>query len=138
MTRCNWSPHIIFVASNSLVQAILIMGGQWMMKVNNGLDDLEGDIKSLKIPADDMKALREEQEKHKVNKHVYIVKGVVLDYIRKEMVSIKATLGLNRNSSLIWEKKIAPIIVTLLSSLQLILDLGFTTCLKLVTPLNSL
>lgn len=138
MTRCNWSPHIIFVASNSLVQAILIMGGQWMMKVNNGLDDLEGDIKSLKISADDMKALREEQEKHKVNKNVYIVKGVVLDYIRKEMVSIKATLGLNRNSSLIWEKKIAPIIVTLLSSLQLILDLGFTTCLKLVTPLNSL
>lgn len=105
MTRCNWSPHIIFVASNSLVQAILIMGGQWMMKVNNGLDDLEGDIKSLKIPADDMKALREEQEKHKVNKNVYIVKGVVLDYIRKEMVSIKSTLGLNRNSSLIWEKK---------------------------------
>lgn len=70
------SPHIIFVASNSLVQAILIMGGQWMMKVNNGLDDLEGDIKSLKIPADDMKALREEQEKHKVNKHVYIVNEV--------------------------------------------------------------
>lgn len=69
-----------------------------MMKVNNGLDDLEGDIKSLKIPADDMKALREEQEKHKVNKHLYIVKSVVLDYIRKEMISIKSTPGLNRHS----------------------------------------
>ena len=69
-----------------------------MMKVNNGLDDLEGDIKSLKISADDMKALREEKEKHKVNKHLYIVKGVVLDYIRKEMVSIKSTPGLNRHS----------------------------------------
>lgn len=58
-----WRAHD--VNKDRLVQAILIMGGQWMMKVNNGLDDLEGDIKSLKISADDMKALREEQEKHK-------------------------------------------------------------------------
>lgn len=58
-----WRAHD--VNKDRLVQAILIMGGQWMMKVNNDLDDLEGDIKSLKIPADDMKALREEQEKHK-------------------------------------------------------------------------
>ena len=43
-----------------------------MGKVNKSLDDLEDDIKSLKIPADDMKALREEQEKHKVKK-VYIL-----------------------------------------------------------------
>jgi len=56
------------------VQAILIMGGQWMGRVNNNLDDLEDDIKSLKIPADDMKALREEQQKHKVNQNVYIVR----------------------------------------------------------------
>ena len=39
-----------------------------MRRVNNNLDDLEDDINSLKIPADDMKALREEQEKHKVKK----------------------------------------------------------------------
>lgn len=49
------------------MQAILIMGGQWMGRVNNSLDELEDDIKSLKIPADDMKGLREEQQKHKVN-----------------------------------------------------------------------
>lgn len=45
-----------------------------MGRVNNSLDDLEDDIKSLEIPADDMKALREEQEKHKVTKNVYIVR----------------------------------------------------------------
>ena len=39
-----------------------------MGRVNNSLDDLEGDIKSLKIPTNDMKALHEEQEKHKVTK----------------------------------------------------------------------
>ena len=61
------SPHTIFIVANSLVQAILIMGGQWMGRVNNSLDDLEDEIKSLTIPADDMKALREEQQKHKVN-----------------------------------------------------------------------
>ena len=45
-----------------------------MGRVNNSLDDLEDDINSLKIPADDMKALREEQEKYKVKKKtVYIV-----------------------------------------------------------------
>ncbi len=48
------------------MQAILIMGGQWMGRVNNNLDDLEDDINSLKIPEDDMKALREEEIKHKV------------------------------------------------------------------------
>lgn len=45
-----------------------------MGRVNNSLDDLEDDIKSLEIPADDMKALREEQQKHKVNQNVYIVR----------------------------------------------------------------
>ena len=45
-----------------------------MGRVNNSLDDLEDDIKSLEIPADDMKALREEQQKHKVTKYVYIVR----------------------------------------------------------------
>ena len=40
-----------------------------MGRVNNSLDELEDDIKSLKIPADDMKELREEQEKHKVNQN---------------------------------------------------------------------
>jgi len=68
------SPHTIFIVANSLVQAILIMGGQWMGRVNNNLDDLEDDIKSLKIPADDMNALREEQQKHKVIQNVYIVR----------------------------------------------------------------
>ena len=45
-----------------------------MGRVNNNLDDLEDDIKSLKIPADDMNALREEQQKHKVIQNVYIVR----------------------------------------------------------------
>lgn len=58
--------HIMSVAAFSLVQAILIMGGQWMGRVNNNLDELEDDINSLEIPADDMKALREEEIKHKV------------------------------------------------------------------------
>lgn len=58
-----WRAHD--VNKDRLVQAILIMGGQWMGRVNNSLDELEDDIKSLKIPADDMKELREEQKKHK-------------------------------------------------------------------------
>ncbi|KAL9969714.1 hypothetical protein ACROYT_G021966 [Oculina patagonica] len=58
-----WRAHD--VNKERLVQAILIMGGQWMGRVNNNLDDLEDDINSLKIPEDDMKALREEEIKHK-------------------------------------------------------------------------
>ena len=42
-----------------------------MGRVNKSLDDLEDDIKSLKIPAGDMKELREEQQKHKVNQNEY-------------------------------------------------------------------
>lgn len=57
---------MIFVATLSLVQAILIMGGQWMGRVNNNLDELEDDINALQFPEDDMKALREEEKKHKV------------------------------------------------------------------------
>ena len=42
-----------------------------MATVNKSLDDLEDDIKSRKIPAGDMKELREEQQKHKVNQSEY-------------------------------------------------------------------
>ena len=37
-----------------------------MAKVSHNLDELEDDIKSLEIPEGEMKALREEQQKHKV------------------------------------------------------------------------
>ena len=56
----------IFCSFNSLVQAILIMGGQWMGRVNENLDDLEEDIKSLEIKEDDMESLRDSEQKHKV------------------------------------------------------------------------
>ena len=63
------------------------MGGQWMGRVNNNLDELEDDIKSLEIPPDDMKALREEEQKHKVTKkktmHMhrppkFLLRGVII------------------------------------------------------------
>jgi len=50
---------------NRLVQAILIMGGQWMGRVNNSLDELEESMKSIEIPEDDLKALREVEQRHK-------------------------------------------------------------------------
>ena len=37
-----------------------------MGRVNNNLDELEDDINALQFPEDDMKALREEEKKHKV------------------------------------------------------------------------
>ena len=49
-----------------LVQAILIMGGEWMAKVNNRLSELEESMKSKEIPEDDLEALREEEQRHKV------------------------------------------------------------------------
>lgn len=48
------------------MQAILIMGGQWMGRVNNSLDELEESMKSIEIPEDDLKALREVEQRHKV------------------------------------------------------------------------
>ena len=39
-----------------------------MGRVNNNLDELEEDINSIEFQEDDMKALREEEQKHKVKK----------------------------------------------------------------------
>ena len=57
-----------------------------MGRVNNNLDELEDDIKSLEISPDDMKALREEEQKHKVTKkpmHMHrppklLLRGVII------------------------------------------------------------
>ena len=57
---------IVFL-SLSLVQAILIMGEEWMGRVNDSLDDLEKEIQSIEIPEGDLEALREEESRHSVN-----------------------------------------------------------------------
>lgn len=58
-----WRSHD--VNKDRLVQAILIMGGEWMGRVNENLDDLEEDIKSIEIKDDDWKSLGDSEQKHK-------------------------------------------------------------------------
>lgn len=58
-----WRSHD--VNKDRLVQAILIMGGQWMGRVNENLDDLEEDIKSIDIKDGDWESLRNSEQKHK-------------------------------------------------------------------------
>lgn len=48
-----------------LVQAILIMGGEWMGSVNYRLSELEDSMKSNEISEDDLRALRDEEQRHK-------------------------------------------------------------------------
>ena len=57
-----------FDPSQSLVQAILIMGGEWMGRVSNSLDELEESMNAVEIQKDDLNALREEEKRHKVNR----------------------------------------------------------------------
>ena len=49
-----------------MVQAILIMGGQWMGRVNHSLDELEEIMKGTEIQEDDLDALREVEKRHQV------------------------------------------------------------------------
>lgn len=58
-----WRSHD--VNKDRLVQAILIMGGQWMGRVNENLDDLEEDINSIDIKDGDWQSLRNSEQKHK-------------------------------------------------------------------------
>ena len=44
------------------------MGGQWMGRVNNSLDELEDSMKSVEIEEYNLQALREEEQRHKVKK----------------------------------------------------------------------
>ena len=55
-------------SSQSLVQAILIMGGEWMGRVRSSLDELEESMNAVEIQEDDLNALREEEKRHKVNR----------------------------------------------------------------------
>ncbi|XP_074626301.1 uncharacterized protein LOC141884418 [Acropora palmata] len=57
-----WRNHD--VSKDRLVQAILIMGEEWMGRVNDSLDDLEKEIQSIEIPEGDLEALREEESRH--------------------------------------------------------------------------
>ena len=69
--RSRWAvckkPNISFNPSQSLVQAILIMGGEWMGRVRNSLDELEESMNAVEIKEDDLNAVREEEKRHKVN-----------------------------------------------------------------------
>ncbi|KAJ7378472.1 hypothetical protein OS493_023007 [Desmophyllum pertusum] len=65
VVQCSLLQYTVIHIRVRLVQAILIMGGQWMGRVNNNLDELEEDINSIEFQEDDMKALREEEQKHK-------------------------------------------------------------------------
>ena len=49
------------------MEAILIMGTEWMGRVNDSLDDLEKEMKSSEIPEGDLESLREEEKRHSVN-----------------------------------------------------------------------
>ncbi|XP_068754810.1 putative leucine-rich repeat-containing protein DDB_G0290503 [Montipora capricornis] len=49
---------------NRLVQAILIMGTEWMDRVNNSLDELEKDMESNEIPEGDLEKLRGVKQRH--------------------------------------------------------------------------
>ena len=55
-------------SSQSLAQAILIMGGEWMGRVRSSLDELEESMNAVEIQEDDLNALREEERRHKVNR----------------------------------------------------------------------
>lgn len=59
-----------------MVQAILIMGGEWMGRVNENLDDLEEDIKSIEIKDGDWQSLGDSEQKHKVRKPLGWSQGV--------------------------------------------------------------
>ena len=50
------------------MQAILIMGGEWMRRVRNSLDELEESMNAVEIQEDDLNSLREEEKRHKVNR----------------------------------------------------------------------
>ena len=50
------------------MQAILIMGGEWMRRVSSSLDELEESMNAVEIKEDDLNALREEEKRHKVNR----------------------------------------------------------------------
>ena len=62
------NPNVSFNLSQSLVQAILIMGGEWMGRVRNSLDELEESMNAVEIQEDNLNALREEEKRHKVNR----------------------------------------------------------------------
>ena len=63
------------------MQAILIMGSQWMGRVNNSLDELEDSMKSVEIKEDNLKALREEEQRHKVKNKKDIYKFIFLYHL---------------------------------------------------------